>query len=292
MTKRRSLVMLTMQLLIIPLLFSSTEINEDLGVGASPAYSPNGRFIAYRGPAGRINIMDSMGGNARMISTTRHDFNPKWSPDGTRIVFNSYGMGSNQFSIWIVNEDGTDQHQLIEPESRGDQYPCWSPDGKWIVWSHGYRLWIMKADGQNAKPLTAVPAKAYEYCGGWSPKGDLIAYIAGDSFSYSSPDYYRIWTIRPDGTDQKLFGGGVRAEYLKWSQDGKYLYYSVEEGVMKIDSKGIGPETKIMDCGFAGNRFDLSPDEKWLIHEDEGPDGEGHLHRVAFPQRGEGGMID
>jgi dipeptidyl aminopeptidase/acylaminoacyl peptidase len=272
-----------------PMQFSQTDIPKivygkdipksvHLGEGASPAYSPDGDYIAFSGEGHKLYIMDSAGNNKRPISKVDHNFSPSWNPDGNEIAFNSYGenMSQGKFSIWVTNTDGTNQHQLIDPAAEGDQYPCWSRDGKHIVWTHGQQLWIADSNGQRAKPLTLEPAKAYEFCGEWSPKEDVIAYIAANTHDGSSPEYYRIWTVRPDGKEQKLFAGGILAQDVRWSRDGKFLYYSTGKGVMKIDSDGRGPAVRVFD--LSRGRFDISHDEKLLIYENEA----GHLYKVTL----------
>ncbi len=55
---------------------------------------------------------------------------PEFSPDGTRIVFTIDGQ------IWVMNADGSAQHQLTNQAGFVNQQPSWSPDGRKIVFSH------------------------------------------------------------------------------------------------------------------------------------------------------------
>jgi WD40 repeat protein len=56
--------------------------------------------------------------------------NPRFSPDGSKIAFQiSSGAGS---TIWIMNIDGTDLHQLAHDNMSFNRV-AWSPDGKYIL---------------------------------------------------------------------------------------------------------------------------------------------------------------
>ncbi len=57
-----------------------------------------------------ISIKDLASGETHPVPGTKNgDFNPFWSPDGKKIVFNR-GMGI--FDLFIVNPDGSDLRQL------------------------------------------------------------------------------------------------------------------------------------------------------------------------------------
>ncbi|GAC1506714.1 MAG: Tol-Pal system beta propeller repeat protein TolB [Terriglobales bacterium] len=92
----------------------------DQGYAVSPAWSPNGQFLAFSwirhyGPgapgAADIYLIDIA--SKQWVQLThdggRNDF-PSWSPDGRHIVFQSSRSGSEQ--IWTMLADGTEQKQL------------------------------------------------------------------------------------------------------------------------------------------------------------------------------------
>jgi TolB protein len=104
----------------------------DQGYAVSPAWSPNGQFLAFSwmrhygaGAPGSedIYIMDLA--SRQWVQLThdggRNDF-PSWSPDGRHIVFQSNRSGSLQ--IWTMLADGTNQKQLTTSGSNSE--PDWS----------------------------------------------------------------------------------------------------------------------------------------------------------------------
>jgi Tol biopolymer transport system component len=108
--------------------------------GVNPKFSLDGTRIVFQGGGG-ISVMNADGTNARLI--LNFGGIPAWSPDGARITFHSNG-------IWVMNADGTALRQLT---SHG-MWSAFSPDGTQIVFSSNlvspdYDLWIMNSDGSN-----------------------------------------------------------------------------------------------------------------------------------------------
>jgi TolB protein len=85
------------------------------------------------------------------------NINPVWSPNGNSLAYVSYENGSPD--IFITNNDGTGNKRLTDTPLR-DEYPSWTKDGRYILFSSNRNLdvnaeiYIMRADGQNQKPLT------------------------------------------------------------------------------------------------------------------------------------------
>ena len=86
------------------------------------------------------------------------DSQPRYSPDGSKIVFLSDRSGDE--NIWIANQDGTDPRPLTKGKNTRYWSPEWTPDGKYIVVSRsgtattGTQLWLYHVDGGNGVNLT------------------------------------------------------------------------------------------------------------------------------------------
>ena len=104
----------------------------DQGYAVSPAWSPNGQFLAFAwvrhyGPgapgASDIYIMDIASKQWAQLTHDggRNDF-PSWSPDGRHIVFQSNRTGKTQ--IWTMLADGSEQRQLTTHGENSQ--PDWS----------------------------------------------------------------------------------------------------------------------------------------------------------------------
>jgi len=78
-----------------------------------------------------------------------HDFNPRWSPDGNRILFASDRTGRS--GLWVVHPDGEDQGLALVSFEDSNAFaftPIWTADGNGIIASSNGRggvrsLWIL-----------------------------------------------------------------------------------------------------------------------------------------------------
>lgn len=92
-------------------------------------------------------------------SVIANDREPKWSPDGKKIVFtSSRDSESLKEEIYSMNADGSQQTRLTNHAAR-DTQPSWAPDGRitFITDRNGKpETYIMKADGSNQGRLSKI----------------------------------------------------------------------------------------------------------------------------------------
>ena len=96
-----------------------------------------------------------------------------------------------------------------------------SHDGKWVAYITvpDDSLWVIRADGTDARQLTSPPEAAE--LPRWSPDGKELA------FSSRAPDRpWRIFIVRPDsGERREASEGNDNQGAPTWSPDGKFLVY-------------------------------------------------------------------
>jgi len=138
---------------------NGSEVRLLVRYGRMPTWSPNEHHIAFiglRSSVFRVKASDSLQLNQlTWLNPDEWDNRyPKYSPDGTKILFTSQTDGSFP-QIWVMNADGSNLRQLTTTQGYS---ACWSPDGTRICYcdsrlSNG-RLWIMNSDGSNKRQLT------------------------------------------------------------------------------------------------------------------------------------------
>jgi TolB protein len=172
-----------------------------LAAGLSPAWSPDGSMIAYASPGtepcppGRgpgctgLSIMNPDGSGQHRVPNTDGGEYPSWSPDGSRIAFNSNLTGEHV--MFIAGADGSDVADL---SAVGEGWQVdWSPDGSLILFASGRDqaadgyddIYVMRPDGSGIRRLTDLRA----YTPAWSPDGEHIVFSAPGLF-----------VMNPDGT--------------------------------------------------------------------------------------------
>jgi Tol biopolymer transport system component len=70
---------------------------------------------------------------------------PRWSPDGTQILFQDIHANGAE-SVYILPADGGTPRRILNGDEDKEEDPNWSPDGHRILFSSG-----VKADPKNWK---------------------------------------------------------------------------------------------------------------------------------------------
>ena len=158
---------------------NQVRLTSNPGSDSNPSYGSKIAFssiISYGDSNEEIFAINADGTNQVRLTNSPHiDEYPQWSPDGTRIAFDSYRDSYNTgwvtSEIYVMNADGSNQTRLTN-NSSSDAQPFWSPDGRMLVFlstrDGNQEIYIMNADGTNQVRLTSNPAG--DSSPSWSPR--------------------------------------------------------------------------------------------------------------------------
>jgi dipeptidyl aminopeptidase/acylaminoacyl peptidase len=153
------------------------------------------------------------------------DFDPVWSPDGTRIVFSS--KRGDSLDLYQKNADGTGSDELLLSSPVPKHAQAWSPDGRFLVYAvldpkTSFDLWLLPMVG-NPMPVPFARTEASEQQAQISPDGRWIAYTSNES---GRSEVYVQSFPSPAGKVRVSTDGGGDAQ---WRADGQELFYIAED---------------------------------------------------------------
>jgi Tol biopolymer transport system component len=233
------------------------------GSHRSPAFSPDGRMVAFVSDAGgtpQVWIKNLATGNP--IQITFGDLpavRPRWSARGDRIIYSRRDGG-----IWSVAPSGQEPQQILKDGWNADL----SPDGRRLVFERAGQIFIAHADGVGAQQLPRPPQRLIEHYGDtwptFSPDGKSIAVFLGEQGRYG--DY---WIVPSDGSEPRrvtsdLQDGGAPT----WTPDGKSLVVSSARSgsvnLWRVSIAGGPPEALTTGTGDDLDPV-ISPDGQKLL---------------------------
>jgi dipeptidyl aminopeptidase/acylaminoacyl peptidase len=207
--------------------------------------SPDGRrgAVSVPDPAARtrdIWMFDvARGLRTRFTFDPTDDWSVVWSPDGSRVVFNSRRKGALDFYQKTSSGAGADEELLVDSN---EKYPlAWSRDGRYILYgvrgSGGFDLWVLPLSGDR-KPVPFVQTPFNEIPALFSPDGRWIAYGSNES---GRTEVYVAPFPDAGGKWQVSTAGGTLP---RWRGDGREIFY------MDPDNTLMAAEVNGQDSAF------------------------------------------
>lgn len=218
--------------------------------------SPDGQTIVFD-LLGDIYTLPVTGGSATPVLTgPAFESQPRFSPDGTEILFVSDRSGGQ--NLWILSVDLSDTTQVTRGNDNLYTSPEWAPDGDYIVASRTFsplggaaKPWLFHRDGGAGAALVSEPENLKLIGAAFSPDARYIYMAEGTGdWTYDAmfPEYQLTRYDREKGERTALtsrYGSGFRPAI---SPDGSLLVY----GTRYDDATGL--RLRDLETG----------DERWL----------------------------
>jgi Tol biopolymer transport system component len=221
------------------------------------------------GPSAGIHVIEAGKPGLTRLTTTRGDMQPAWSPDGRRIAYMSPvrvppppGLPDgpsliDSREIFVMNADGSDARRLVGVDQQASPSPNaplrWSPDGSKLLYYSvrevcdlveelgdvGDKPGCIKASSVAETYVVDVATGALTRVSidtgvapwpVWSPDGKRIA------FTSSREGNDDVYVMNPDGSNVKRLTNHPEGDqWPSWSPDGKRIaFQSYRDGNWEI----------------------------------------------------------
>ena len=217
-----------------------SDAQQVIRTASSPAFSPDGKQIAYYHYTDGIYIANADGTGAHKILGETNAKYLAWSHDGKWIAFSSKPNANQDIgniNIDAIRVDGSGRRTIII----GGSMPSWSPNDQQIAFAdcRGSDCGILRAGSLGGDEGTMI-VKELGTNPAWSPDGNKIVYQADvDSIK-------QLFVVNIDGTGKKQLTRGTSPHVdAAWSPDGSAIFYRSSQGgdwgIWKMNAGGSNP---------------------------------------------------
>jgi imidazolonepropionase-like amidohydrolase/Tol biopolymer transport system component len=235
-----------------------TDAVRDVAEDADPSFSPDGRFVLFRGERnGRTGLWKLELASGKIVQLTQlsepegFDGDASWSPDGRSIAFthvlppNFATRTPPRFATFILDvaTDKTRELAISEPNAPYTASPVWTKNGTEIAivlrkarGDKGGRVWTVSPAGGKATPITDESPQLRSPV--FSTDDLKIAYLARDASGK-----LQVWVRdRDKSTAIKLTDhNDVTATRIRWIPNKNELLYSADGRLWRISADGGKP---------------------------------------------------
>jgi len=245
-------------------------------------FSTKVAYVLKRGPRYELQVADADGFNPQTVLSSLEPIGgPKWSPDGSKLVYVSY---ESRKSTVIVQDLATGQRKVVS-NFPGDNYaPSWSPDGKRIALALSKdsiaQIYTVPSTGGEATRITE--SKAIDVSPAFTPDGQSIIFVSDRS---GGPQLYRIPAA--GGTPQRLTFEGSYNLSPRMSPDGKLVAYVTRDDKQRLRIATYELATgqfNILTDGPLDDSPSFAPNGRTILYEAKGG-GRGVLGSVSVDGR-------
>lgn len=209
----------------------------------APSLAPDGRRVAVRRTVrGNTDIFLLDGTRTtRFTFDAANDTLPIWSPDGSRIVFDSNRKGVRD--LYQKPSSGAGVEELLVESAQNKILSDWSADGRFLLYfsvdpQTDRDIWVLPMEGDR-KPWVFLKTNFNERSGQFSPDVRWVAYMSNESGRLEVYVRPFVEPAAPGATGNAAGATGGQWQvsttggiYPRWRPDGRELYYIGPNGEM------------------------------------------------------------
>jgi Tol biopolymer transport system component len=195
-----------------------------------PPYGPAENGLLVYDLDKHLYVLNDDGTSRRLEIGLGLSWGPLFSPDGTRLAFQTQAADRAPTELWVANADGSDARSISGDVPVFSNWGfTWSPDSRHIAYATDAAgglsaLYVAAADGSGVRRITKDDGADRTYPT-WSPRGDLIAF----RLVPATLDEARLAVISPEGDGEHslvtaMLSTGAFAG-SQWSLDGTRIAY-------------------------------------------------------------------
>ncbi|HET9494274.1 MAG TPA: hypothetical protein VFR15_08595 [Chloroflexia bacterium] len=212
------------------------QITRDIVIEGTTQWSSDGRKILMQAGVNGVSnvVMLDIGEDNRAVQplSLTSDIGsdsafPAWSPDGTKIAFQSKGDG-DLFQVYVMDADGNNKRRLSDGKGFAG-LPTWSPDGTAIAYVAGDQqtagsqreLYVVSVSGGEPRRLTSLKTSLSNPQ--WSPDAKEISVLQ----AVADRQYNLLLVNAETGEHRSLLQGGIVRDQRYSPSGTEIVYYNV-----------------------------------------------------------------
>jgi Tol biopolymer transport system component/imidazolonepropionase-like amidohydrolase len=285
-----------------------TDAVRDVAEDRDPAFSPDGRFVLFRGERnGRTGLWLLEHATGKVTQLTQlsdpdgFDGQAAWSPDSRSVVF-MHAVSPDPASgrpgrlspfVLDITTRSMSELSIAGTPTPNIASPVWLKDGNEIAFvvrktarDKQGRVWTVPPNGGRASPVTdeAVPIREPAF----SPDGRRIAYFAPDASGK-----LQIWIRDRDKSDSAKLTNhdDVTATRIRWIPNRNELLYSADGKIWTVALAGGEPKQVRFNAELSISRLRPARPQAHLPEPGKREPARGFMGLAISPDGGSIGML-